>query len=164
MNQIIRVRLTWAEIEECGHWAVKRSVENYRLERSHRYGFIGTGLDNHFHGCLGEKAVAKHFGIKLTADELGKVDVDPYEVRATEYHSGRLVLHPGDRDHSPFVLARVHELPDVLLMGWIMGNRGKRKEWWGECQPEKPKDRPAFWVPNGELWNMADLEAREDVR
>jgi len=57
-------------------------------------------------------------------------DVGPIEVRGTRWQTGRLLLHPNDPDHSPFLLIRGHRHPTYQLIGWCFGREGKQKAYW----------------------------------
>jgi hypothetical protein len=88
----------------------------------------GIGADMHIMGAIGEAAVAQHYGIEWKPMEFRRVDVGGFEVRSTDYKLGRLVLHEGDRIGCPYILARLHKLPVVVLVGWLAGEDGDEEE------------------------------------
>ncbi len=65
-------------------------------------------------------------------------------VRYTAYPNGHLILHPNDEDGHIFVLV-VGAMPEYEVVGHVLGQDGKREEWWREGE------RPAFFVPQGNL-------------
>jgi hypothetical protein len=157
---MIEVPLTWREVALAAQRGLSRCLHNLKDGRKDANGAekaYGIGADFHVMGAIGEAAVAKHYGILWEPMAFGRIDVGDLEVRATDYHLGRLVLHPNDRNSCPYILARLHKLPVVVLVGWMIGEDAKRDEWWGECNPAKPNGRPAFWVPNDLLHAVEEL-------
>jgi hypothetical protein len=159
---MIEVAMKWREVALAAQRGLSRCLHNLKDGRKDANGaeqVAGIGADMHIMGAIGEAAVAQHYGIEWKPMEFGGVDVGRFEVRATDYKLGRLVLHPGDRADCPYILARLNKLPVVVLVGWMLGRDGMAAEWWGECNPERPNKRPAFWVPNDRLRDMEELKA-----
>jgi hypothetical protein len=159
---MIEVAMKWRAVALAAQHGLSRCLHNLKDGRKDANGaeqVAGIGADMHIMGAIGEAAVAQHYGIEWKPMEFRRVDVGGFEVRSTDYKLGRLVLHEGDRIGCPYILARLHKLPVVVLVGWLAGEDGMRKDWWGECNPARPNGRPAFWVPNAELHDMEELRA-----
>ncbi len=126
---------------------------------------MDDGLRADIIGACAERAIAKSFSIPWDGRyfNLGEWknwrrtghDVGPFEVRASEWDSACLLLHPSDPDDSPFILviARGHLF---CAVGWILGGDGKRVGEWREGQ----HGRPCFYVPQSALRPMRDLRIR----
>lgn len=136
-----------------------RRRQRFSSNRPDTYGFTGDGYRIHQQGCLGEIAVAlwRHSSwLGFSADFKGiQADVDGLQVRTTDYRSGRLTLHPKDNRDQAFVLCRTHELPAVLIVGWVWGDEAMTPEHWGALPNHL--DRPCYWVPNHALRDPRDL-------
>ena len=79
-------------------------------------------------------------------------DVGKIEIRSTELPNGRLILHPSDKDHSPYLLVLAHEKPIYRLVGWIYGVEGKQDKYWRSNVP-----RPCYMVRQEELKTVDEL-------
>jgi hypothetical protein len=80
---------------------------------------------------------------------------DKYQVRGTNYATGRLILHGKDNDKAPFILV-VERFPIYQLVGWIYGAEGKKPEYWWATAPI-----PAFFVPREVMHSMETLPKYE---
>jgi hypothetical protein len=157
----IEVRLAWSEVLFAAQAAAMRRVSGMKRNRAQLHGG-GPSCDALWQidaiACLGEMALAKHLDRFWSAaiDDVLSADVGTfYQVRATEWGNGRLMLHPKDHDHMPYVLARVRENV-VTLVGWVYGHEGKQQDYWTNPQVNRP-ERFAFFVPNETLHDMHDL-------
>jgi hypothetical protein len=146
------------DIELARETGAKRRNYDKARKIADRWGFAGKdGLKNDFQGCLGELAVARWLNVEWVgfsrAFKSLKYDAGQTQVRTTDHPNGRLLIHPTDPDDQPFILVKTNNLPEVNLVGWILGKNAKRKEWWMELQ----KGRPCYVVPNSELKEMENL-------
>jgi hypothetical protein len=162
--QEVKFELERSLIEYAATVGVKRQVQNIFERRQGRYGADALeDWQKHCMGAIGECSVAKYR--KLWWDgaigNLFAADVGIYQVRATTYPRGSLVLHPPDLDHKPFIFV-ILALPTVRLMGWLYAREGKRREFWGDCVPGK--NRPAFWVPTDMLRDMTTMPTVEEIQ
>lgn len=115
---------------------------------------IESGLDADLQGTKAELAVALAFDLKWDGKLLEIKDwfrwrdegndVSGLEVRSTKHRAGRLILHPSDKDTSPYVFVRSHDEPTFEIVGWIWGRNGKKKEYWEDVG----YGRPCYMVPN----------------
>lgn len=127
------------------------------------YGLVTSNpAKHHVQGALAEWLIARLLGreeewIEVTADYKAlRGDVGGVQVRSGGERAWGLLLHPRDPDDCPFVGVRFHghgtRRADIL--GWIMGEAGKREQWWmGEWQ------RPCYSVPWQALnpWDAATV-------
>lgn len=79
-------------------------------------------------------------------------DVGRLEVRSTGLAMGRLILHPSDKDHSPYLLVRSYNRPEFELVGWMYGYEGKQQKFWRSNLP-----RPCFMINYEELRSVDDF-------
>lgn len=129
---------------------------------SHTYGAdTAKGLfDTNLGGAIAEYAVSKYIGCywSMQPDSMRVPDVgDLIEVRSTPHSDGVLRMHERDKDNLPYVLALTYDLPNVHLVGWIVGKDGKSQQYWGD---KWSNGRPAFWVPQTGLLPMEQLKTR----
>lgn len=154
MSRTVDVELTWGEVHIAGTVGLMRAEYALRHQLQDNNGDTGTfGVENHFLGCLGEIAVAKHLG-KYWAPNIGVLgapDVGDLYVRTCSKVSHCLILHWPDPDDKVFINALVEResLPIVRLRGWLYANDGKQWQYWQAGLP-----RPAFFVPAGDLRPM----------
>jgi hypothetical protein len=80
-------------------------------------------------------------------------DVSGLEVRSTHHKNGSLILHPKDKDDSPFILVLTHDRPIFNLVGWNFGRAGKKKEFWRDVG----YGRPCFYLPQSQLMPMSSI-------
>ena len=147
MNEI---RLTPSQILQGANAGILRQVQNIQKNRTPRFG-VGSDKDWQLHveGCLAELAVAQYFGIFWDANlgMLSKGDVGLLEVRSTSHPTGRLILHPSDKDESSYILVRGFN-GSYKFAGWCFGHEAKQAHYWTEINNNK---RPAYFYPNSEL-------------
>lgn len=162
---MIIVTLTWSEVLFAAQAAAMRRVQGMKHSLAQCHGG-GPRADALWQidaiSCLGEMALAKHLDRfwSATIGDVTSADVGTfYQVRATEWANGRLILHPEDKDDQPYVLARVRE-NIVTLVGWVYARDGKRQDYWS-APPTNP-DRLAFFVPNGALHDMTEIPQTQD--
>ncbi|HLG28179.1 MAG TPA: hypothetical protein VI423_10375 [Paenisporosarcina sp.] len=79
-------------------------------------------------------------------------DVGKLEIRSTDRPDGRLILHPTDKDLSPYLLVLSTAHPEYQLVGWIYGEEGKDPKYWRDNVP-----RPCFMVPQEQLRSIDSL-------
>lgn len=78
------------------------------------------------------------------------------QVRSTRHSHGRLLVHkPEERDKPDhaYILARVHDLPRVHVVGWLWGYEAQKEEYWIDLEP----GRFCYVVPNTALSNINRL-------
>lgn len=159
----VTYNLTGSEMHLAVMAGVQRALDAIRSARRGRYGCEDTGFDYQINGCLGELTVAKHFGVFWNGSfrDLGAVDVgERYQVRASDYDgpNAGLILHPPDNDAQVFIKAFVH-LPQVTLMGWMLGREAKQTRFWTE---KLKKGRPGFLVVHELLHGMDELTPQDN--
>lgn len=122
----------------------------------------GSSIGRDLQGALAELAVSK--SLKLPWDgkwlpiatwdswKLEGNDVGKLEVRSTDRVDGRLILHPSDKDFSPYLLVTSDLHPTYKLIGWIYGMDGKVDKYWRNNVP-----RPCYMVPQSNLRSIEDL-------
>lgn len=153
------VTLTWAEMMTAYHIASQRRIMNMRKKLPGRYGAPEQDGSEELDivSTRGEMAVAKGLNLYWSGSvgDYGAVDVGGLvEVRTRTKNWHSLIVHPGDRDWSPYVLVDASETPDMRLVGWVFGRDGKDERFWAD--PSK-KNRPAYFIEQNELRPMSEL-------
>lgn len=147
----IEVLLTKPELR------IARVVADGREEGAQAHGWkhtahgegIVNGYVSHYLGARGEMALAKALNIYWsgTVGQLGCRDVGPFQVRASDKFTSRLILHPNDCDaHVFFLVTGTSQEPATdlfVIHGWLNASEGKKDEYW--CDPTK-EDRWAYFV------------------
>lgn len=128
---------------------VMRRVETIVLKRKQTYG--SKDEDDHqraLEGALGEMALAKYLGVYWHGKGKcwGPDMIGGHEVRTTSYQSGRLILHPEDKDDLKYWLVTGIN-GTYQIRGFKYGRDGKQKQYWDDPQG----GRPAFFVPQNDL-------------
>ena len=150
-------QLSGSELHLATMVGVQRALDAIRNGRKQRYGRDpGPAFDENIFAAAGEMALAKHF-IMFWNGAFGNFEAADvgwqYQVRATEYLNGHLLLHPDDKDDQPFVLA-IAQLPVITLAGWVWGRDGKLDNYWAEPRPH----RPCYCVPQSALTDVDQLQ------
>lgn len=124
---------------------ISKTVGNAR----NNHGLKDPGWDPNLQGAVSEWAVAKALGVYYNPyeDRGKKTDVGGYQVRATSYKTGRLILREADNEDHDYILVITSDLPVCRLVGWINGKDCKRKEWL-DVKNGRP---PAWFVPQSAL-------------
>jgi len=109
-------------------------------------------------GCIAEYAVSlllKKEWIGFAEDFQNiEADVgDNLQIRSTYHPHGNLILHPKDADDQRFILVRLHDLPTIDVVGWIMGEDAKQERYW----TEPVKNRPCYMYPHQLLNDMENI-------
>lgn len=151
------LRLTSVEMRRGADCGVNRQIASMQTESEDAYGGDGSnGFQKHIIGAQCELAVAKMLDRYWpgTVNRHGEADIGTdIEVRGTDLPHGQLILHrknPDDRFYY-LVIASGHEFN---VVGWIVGEAGKREAFWKEYVP----GRPAFFVPQRLLTRCLDGE------
>lgn len=145
---MVEIKLANHEIFLAATGGIIRQVENMQKNRNAAH---GAGHANDWQlsieGCLGEYALAKHFGVYWSKGKLGDYDVGEVQVRTTAHETGRLILHKEDDDEQKFFLM-IGVNGSYKIAGWITGKDGKQEEFW---QDPTGKGRHAYFVPQNKL-------------
>lgn len=159
--------LTKAELIQGAMVGVLRVIQCIQNEAKDKRGQKGYSWENHIMGAHGEMCVAKHFDKYWSKGNIRDPDVGEYQVRATKWDTGGLIMSPDHRN--PRYDAKLHGKGDAyddryylvtgvsglyMIRGWIMGYDGQIEEYW--CKPDKYRD-PCYLVPQEAL--NADLES-----
>lgn len=154
---MIEIKMTPSQIVQAGIVGVLRQSQNIQKRRAARYGASDNNdWQLHIEGCLGEMAVAFHFGLFwdgkvgiMTSGDVGKI-----EVRTRSEPRYSLIVHHTDNDDSRFVLV-TGKNGDYCLRGWMFGRVAKDEKWWSDPSGQ---GRPAYFVPAEELRDMTEWE------
>ena len=153
---MIEVNLDSSQIYQAATVGIIRQTRNLKDKRRPRYE-AGNQSDwqLHIEGCLSEFAVAKHLNIYWDGNigSLSAADVGGLEVRSTKYKTGRLIIHPEDKDESKYIL--VTGINGVYsIHGWMFGKDGKNPKYWDDPS----KGRAAYFIPQEDLHSMASIQ------
>jgi hypothetical protein len=160
MSGPVVIRLTFGEMSMAAAIASLRYTSNIIKQRPHQHG--QTGYRWPVDSLCAEIALARHLNRYWNGDVNNTKERDVggmIDVRSCE-PGKRLILHPDDPDDVPFVLAWISVLPDVELVGWLLGRDGKQPEFWDD----PGTGRPAYFIPKGRLHDMAMLHDWADDR
>lgn len=132
-------------------------------EAKRRDGLVsGSSLGRDLQGALAELAVSRALSLpwdgkwlpipvwdtwKIEGNDVGKL-----EIRSTDRADGRLILHPSDKDFSPYVLVTSSTDHKYKLVGWVYGKDGKDNKYWRDNVP-----RPCYMVPQANLRSIDEL-------
>jgi len=99
-----------------------------------------------FLSCMAELSVAKGLNLYWSGStDIGSNDVGPYEVRATKYQNGHLVISEKDPDDQLVVLV-ICNPPEFNLVGYMKAKDAKHPKY------HITNDRGWCWmVPQGKL-------------
>lgn len=162
---MVTIELSRMEFEFASFVGLQRTTARMYSGSNHVYGATGAkGLfDSNLGGAIAEYAVAKYLDCNWSQqpENMRIHDVGGIvEVRSTPHADGSLRMHEADKDEAPYVLALTYDLPKVYLVGWMTGKVGKDKRFWAD---KWNNNRPAFWVPQSELNDMAELRHKFDA-
>jgi hypothetical protein len=142
--------LTRKEIKQCHREALDIENESLRLNRRNNHGASTSpdmGVEYHFTGLLGQKAVSIYLDEPLNPRLLGKFKGEPHigddvraHTRGQHFYGTQipdLIIREDDQDDFFFVHTTVDvksalKFPneiDVRIYGYIKGRNGKRKEY-----------------------------------
>jgi hypothetical protein len=110
----------------------------------------------HLQGARAELYAARFFDVEWAPKNFAnrhEPDVaDLFDVRATGYRNGGMLLHPGDPDRRPVVLVITGDR--FTLPGWCWGEDGKAERYWWTGGKS-----PCYRVPQAALHPPAALRA-----
>ncbi len=136
-----------------------RQMQNISKGRIDAYGaqeMDGWGI--HIEGACGEAAIAKLFNIYYNGNigNLNAVDVNhnkiKLEVRTTQSHTNRLIMHDKDKDDAYYILL-TGKAPTFVVRGYIKGIDGKNEKFWDN----PTKYRPAYFIAQSQLLPIENL-------
>ena len=160
----IVVELTPEQImqaEQTGDARQRESVASQRVRRAHQPANEAPAANRI--GCIGEVALAAWAGVAWDTRVnifTSKPDVYLWDVRATKWPDGKLIVQPHDKDERLFVLAVVDDLPRVKLMGWMTGRQAKQPGWLWAPRKEYGRPEESHYVPQQALFPMSTLPGR----
>lgn len=98
-------------------------------------------------GAVGEACVAKWLDAWwVGAGKFRGGDVRAFQVRATTYETGHLVLNAADSDETPYICVITND-GIGRICGWVYGKEGKQDRY----LTDKSGRGPAFYVPQADL-------------
>lgn len=147
----MEVSLSDFELLQAAIIGAERNIKSKRKNYQDSYGYQGRGWDTHIDGACAEIAVAKSLGLFWNGNEFKSGgDVGNLEVRSTPRVDGKLILHPEDPDRI-FILVRGGPIKWEIV-GWIQCSEGRDPDYL------KPGLRPAYFVPDGALHPLSELD------
>jgi len=163
----IRIELSKDQRDYCRRKGIERHerAEAMGLDPEEAYDGSFKQRDRHIDGVLGEACFALACGLKRwrpTMDKFKEPDVLGYQVRATRYEDGHLLMRPKDKKcaHEEFALVILDDSGGNVFTKSITGRDGlnpwepkdenKREGFW---RPKDAKGKGAWWVPQSKLTN-----------
>jgi hypothetical protein len=114
-------------------------------------------------GCAGELAVSKFLNIEWEqkVNDGKNPDVANYQVRATIYKNGKLILRDGDNLNEKYILVYVaRDLSEYKICGWKIGSDVTK---YGKSDFLNNPSRPSCWVlEQSKLNTMQSLNYNEN--
>lgn len=155
----MEVELTPYDIQLCEFVAQLRNNGGIAAAAdAHKYGHVKQTLALHVIGCLGELAFAKamnRFWSGAGDHYYEDSDVGRYQIRATTYATGRLLIRPNETHLDvPWVLVVQMSPTRWRIAGWLYGREAHRPEYL-----DSPAGRPAaYFVPQHRLRPISSLQ------
>lgn len=110
-------------------------------------------------GAVGEAIVAKHLDkFWVGRGEFRGGDVGNYQVRATTYDTGHLLLNKKDYPDVPYILVTVSSGVGKIR-GWLFGREGQKPEYW----QDKSGRGCAYYIPQSRLRPISELPTRRQA-
>jgi hypothetical protein len=151
----IDITINNIEYMHAAHAGFLREAANVLAERYDTNAGQRDAYSTHILGAVGEYVAARALDIFWAGPgRLRAPDVGPLQIRTGTKHTHSLILHPSDADDDVFVLV-TGSVKHYRVHGWIYGRDGKRREYW----KDPDTGRPAFFVPQSALNDIADLPA-----
>lgn len=154
----MKIELASSELIQAGIAGVMRTTKAISKDYSNKFGNGARNFDSEIIGCMAEMAVCKYLGVfwsNITTADL--VDAGDYQVRATRYHSGALILYKTDNPDHVFILCTVKE-KTITIIGGISGSDGMRDEFWRKDGVKLP----SWWVPQDKLTPIKELHRYQE--
>lgn len=157
----MKVVLTFAELQIAHVVAGQRWLQCLKMGLGGKYGAPEDNSQSDaisLQGAVGEMAVAKCLNLywagSLGEFARGKDVGDCVDVRSVTKSSHSLILHPADKDDTPYILVELSKPSEATLVGWVYGVDGKNPLYWAD---PSGKGRPAFFVPRKDLRPISEL-------
>jgi hypothetical protein len=137
----------------------KKQTETKLLKQNHTFP-VTDGKDPKYVGYTGEIAFAKWLHVPYTYKPYDKLDADVmgYQIKTTQRASGCLIKQA----HMPrgvYVFGTVNDALDtVTFKGWILSEEIHQECYWRSDVP-----KPAYFVPQSELWSMSELTSTTEL-
>jgi len=157
------VTLVRSELYVCGLVAtIRRVVSIYAHLDKNKHAYK-SDWDTDFDGTCGECAAAKHYGrywpMSVTfpgvddASSYKKFDIDGFQVRATPWRDGHLIVRPNDKLGERYILAITVDLPVVRLVGSFSSDEAKQ-----DCYRHTDAQGFEYWrVSQAKLHDLPDV-------
>lgn len=150
MTRYLEMTLSGSELMLCAQAGAMRYIENMKRGYQNKYNIPADAplWQWHIEGCIGEYVMSRHLNILWKGKgETGTSDLaNGDEVRMSESHANRLIIHKSDSDDARFWFVtgkngvyRIH--------GYIFGYEAKQTNYW----TDPIGGRPAFFVPTDDL-------------
>jgi hypothetical protein len=144
-------------------WALNERNRN-RPGTVNRYGLPANASAAMWElGVRAEVAASVVYEVELQPDGFGdrhSPDVGWFDVRATPYRTGGLLVHPDDVDDRPILLVIIGvgaHGTSYRMAGWCWGHEAKQARWWWVGHAGRAVRWPCYRVPQAELRPPASL-------
>jgi len=145
-----------------GKQRIARTAAQGRFDRRkntrHRWGYQQNehSIDVELDAIGAEIAAGLSIGVTWKDSSVPDSDGDLGEriqVRHTKWGTGRLLVHPEDKDDHCFILVR-GKFPTFSIVGWMGGGEAKQRQWWTD--PSR-RGRWCYAVPGDGLRSISTL-------
>jgi len=118
-----------------------------------------SNWNTEINGAIAELVASRYYGVPwelgyvspldpVSREFFKKPDCGPYQVRATDYRSGHLIVRPNDNDmNAPYVLVIVEPGGDCVLVGRKKCRDARQDPYWRG-------DKNSWWVPQSDLEDL----------
>jgi len=150
----MQIEFSPSELMQIGMAGVMRRISAIQKQRSPQHGIRPDAeWQADIEGILGEYALAKYLN-RFWSPIVGRLDTDMgdvhgFQVRATPWRNGCLIINKKDPDDDVFILVTGENTTGKrwTLRGWLYGRDAKNERFW----TAKQKDRYAYFVPQDQL-------------
>lgn len=159
MNDVI-IQLTADDCRLRDRIVSQKETEVKMLKQKNTFTHSNTAKALHI-GLTAELAFARWLHVPYAYKPYDKLDADVmgYQIKATERPDGCLIK----QSHMPngvYVLGIVDEVKStVTFKGWVLSQEIHQQCYWRSDVP-----KPAYFVPQTELWSMSELTSTTELK
>ena len=152
-----KIELTHQELFQSGVIGVARHLSARNSNHTHKLNLTERDLNSwsvDIDGVGAEMAVSKYFGIYYQPPAWKEDDLpNGYEVRASTYNTGHLIIRPRDREAIYIFVVAKH--PFFSIRGWFNSKDAITDKYY---RPRDATGPEGWWVPQSDLKDIVELK------